>query len=221
MNERRDDMIVETPRREESTPIGEAGLETLYHICRLSGRRFSHLIDDYARRGRLDIKRLGPRIRDYYYRSRAAQGGLTVCPVSLAEANEFVARHHRHHLPVTGHKFSVGVMDSLELRGVAIVGRPVARALDDGWVLEVTRLCTDSVPNGVSLLSGAVRRAAQALGYRRLVSYTLRCESGDSMRAAGWSLVGEAGGGSWDRPSRPRSDRHPTVVKLLWEMMLI
>lgn len=207
-------------RRGEVVPIREAGLETLYHICRLSGRRFSHVVDQYARDGRIDLRRLSPRLRELYHRSRAAVGGLTVCPVSLADANTFVAAHHRHHPPVIGHKFSVGVMDSMELRGVAIVGRPVSRHQDDGMTLEITRLCVDGVPNGVSLLIGSVRRAAQALGYRRLITYTLASENGSSMRAAGWQLLGEAGGGSWSRLSRPREDRHPIERKFLWEIEL-
>lgn len=81
---------------------------------------------------------------------------LFIVPISLPEANEFVKRHHRHHKPVTGHKFSIAVADEQgQVRGVAIVGRPVARALDDGWTLEVTRCCTDGCPNACSALYAA------------------------------------------------------------------
>ena len=68
---------------------------------------------------------------------------LDICPISLAEANAFVEEHHRHHKPVVGHKFSIGCTDGEKIVGVAIVGRPVARYLDDGWTLEVNRCCTD------------------------------------------------------------------------------
>lgn len=73
------------------------------------------------------------------------KSGLEIVPISLAEANAFVERNHRHHGPVTGHKFSVAVanMGTGEVVGVAIVGRPVSRHLDDGWTLEVNRCCTD------------------------------------------------------------------------------
>jgi hypothetical protein len=139
-------------------------------------------------------------------------------PSTLKEANAFVARHHRHHKPVPGHKFSVAVADEMgEVRGVAIVGRPVARNLDDGSTLEVTRVATDGFPNACSALYGAARRAAFALGYRRLVTYSLRTEGGASLRGAGWRLIGEAGGGSWSRAGRPRDDHHPLEKKLRWD----
>ncbi len=142
---------------------------------------------------------------------------LNLVPVKLAEANAFVARLHRHHKPVVGHKFSVGAMLGEALVGVAIVGRPVARMRDDGATLEVTRLCTDGTKNACSFLYGAARRATFALGYSRLGTYTLPSEGGASLRACGWKLLGERGGGSWSRQSRPRSNDHPQGTKLLWE----
>jgi hypothetical protein len=144
--------------------------------------------------------------------------GLTVTPINLLEANAFVARHHRHHKPVPGAKFALAVSDDDgQVRGVAIVGRPVARMSDNGWTLEVNRCCTDGAKNACSMLYGAAWRAARALGYRRLVTYTLPEEGGASLRAAGWKLLGQAGGGSWDRKSRPRVDTAPTQTKLAWE----
>ena len=119
---------------------------------------------------------------------------LTLIPVPLSEANAFVARHHRHHKPVTCHKFSIGCMKDGRLAGVAIVGRPVSRYLDDGLTLEVNRLCTDGTPNACSFLYGAAWRAARALGYRKIVTYILDTESGASLRAAGWDCAGLAGG---------------------------
>lgn len=143
---------------------------------------------------------------------------LTIVPCSLDEANFFVGQHHRHHRPVAGHKFSLAVADSEgRIRGVAIVGRPVARRLDNGWTLEVNRVATDGTKNACSALYGAARRAAFALGYRRLVTYTLPEEGGASLRASGWKCIGEAGGGSWSCKSRPRVDKAPTQTKLRWE----
>jgi len=101
--------------------------------------------------------------------------------------------------------------------GVAMVGRPVARNLQDGWTAEVIRLCVlDGVKNGCSFLYGACWRAARALGYRRLYTYTLPEEGGGSLRAAGWKCLGEAGGGSWSCKSRPRVDTHPLQKKIKW-----
>lgn len=144
--------------------------------------------------------------------------GLTVTPINLDEANAFVSAHHRHHKPVPGAKFALAVSDDDgKVRGVAIVGRPVARMSDNGWTLEVNRCCTDGARNACSMLYGAAWRATRALGYRRLVTYTLPEEGGASLRAAGWKLLGQAGGGSWDRKSRPRVDTAPTQQKLAWE----
>lgn len=142
---------------------------------------------------------------------------LRIVPCHLDEANAFVAQHHRHHKPVPGAKFALAVADGDEVVGVAIVGRPVARMLDDGWTLEVIRTCTTGAKNANSMLYGACWRAAKALGYTRLGTYTLPEESGASLRAAGWRLVGEAGGGSWSRQSRPRVDKAPLQRKLRWE----
>lgn len=142
---------------------------------------------------------------------------LTVTPINLDEANAFVEIMHRHHKPVPGHKFSVAVSDENGVRGVAIVGRPVSRHLDDGWTLEVNRCCTDGVRNGCSMLYSTCWRAAKAMGYRRLITYTLPEEGGASLKASNWACLGQRGGGSWNVPSRPRIDTAPQQRKLLWE----
>jgi len=143
---------------------------------------------------------------------------LSIVPISLAEANAFVAEHHRHHKPVPGAKFCIAVADQAgKVCGVAIVGRPVARMSDDGWTLEANRVCTDGARNACSALYGAAWRVTKALGYRKLITYTLPEEGGVSLRAAGWRLLGERGGGSWSRPSRPRIDTAPMQTKLMWE----
>lgn len=143
---------------------------------------------------------------------------LALIPLSLAEANAFVQKHHRHHKPVVGHKFSLGAVKAGQLVAIAIVGRPVSRIRDNSQTLEVTRLCTDGTRNACSFLYGAAARAAFALGYTRIGTYTLPNEGGVSLRASGWKLIGERRGGSWNVPSRPRIDKHPTENKLLWEL---
>lgn len=120
---------------------------------------------------------------------------LHLIPVTLKEAHRFVRTHHRHHKPDRGALFAVACGDEKEIRGVAVIGRPKARLLQDDWTAEVTRLCTDGTRNACSILYGAAWRAARALGYRRLVTYILRSESGASLHASGWKCVGEAGGG--------------------------
>ncbi|HAF43769.1 MAG TPA: hypothetical protein DCK83_02165 [Gallionellaceae bacterium] len=145
---------------------------------------------------------------------------LNVTPIDFAEANAFVATHHRHHKQMPGCKFSIAVSDAEgKVRGVAMIGRPVARNSDNGYTLEVNRVCTDGARNACSMLYGAAWRAAKALGYRRLITYTLPIEGGASLRAAGWKLIGERGGGNWNVPSRPRIDTNELLQgqKLLWE----
>ena len=142
---------------------------------------------------------------------------LEIVPIKFAEAKEFVKRHHRHHKPPIGHICSLACADNDKIIGVAIIGRPVARRLDNGLTAEVTRLCTDGPKNACSMLYAACWRAARAVGYRRLITYILVTEPGTSLKAAGWKLIGETKGGSWNRPSRPRVDTHPLEQKLLWE----
>lgn len=142
---------------------------------------------------------------------------LSVLPIDFAEAAAFVREHHRHHTQPVGHKFSIAAMLGERLVGVAIVGRPVARGRDDGVTLEVTRLCTDGTRNACSFLYGASARAAFALGYQRIGTYILKREPGTSLAAAGWKCIGEVKGRSWSCASRPRTDKHPTEAKLLFE----
>jgi hypothetical protein len=144
---------------------------------------------------------------------------VTIVPCELAEANAFVQQHHRHHGPVVGHRYSIAVADDLGVvRGVAIIGRPVARHCDDGWTLEVTRLATDGCKDACSMLYAAAWRAARAMGYRKLITYTLNTEPGTSLKAAGWRCVGTTSGGSWSRVHRPRINMHPLQGKLRWEI---
>ncbi len=153
----------------------------------------------------------------------AEEGGLTqqrltIVPVALDEAQAFIKAHHRHHAPPIGHKFSVAVADeSGTIRGVATVGRPVSRHLDNGWTLEVNRCATDGCENACSALYGACWRIAREMGYLRLITYILSAEPGTSLTAAGWKCLGERGGGEWSCKSRPRIDKHPTQTKMLFE----
>lgn len=144
---------------------------------------------------------------------------LTICPVSFAEACAFVERHHRHHRPPRGHLFSIAVADDNgTVRGVAIIGRPVARHLQDGFTAEVTRSATDGEKHANSCLYGSAWRAVKAMGYRRLITYTQDGESGISLRAAGYRVVAaRPARAGWDTPSRPRIDTHAGIARTLWE----
>lgn len=145
-------------------------------------------------------------------------GQLELVPTSFADASRFVDEFHRHCEPPRGHKFSVGAARDGQLVGVVMVGRPVARGNDDGWTLEVTRLCVlERERNAASFLLGAAARAAFAQGYRRLCSYTLQTESGASMRAAGWHEVAAIKGRKWSCEARPRVE-NALRDKIRWEL---
>ncbi len=143
---------------------------------------------------------------------------LELRTISFKAACEYIDTYHRHHKKPCGWKFGLAAYQDNVLVGIAVVGRPVARKLDDGETIEVTRLCTNGAKNACSFLYGACARAAKALGYRRLVTYILDSEHGKSLKAAGWVATAVTQGGSWNRPSRGRVDKAPTCPKQRWEM---
>lgn len=137
---------------------------------------------------------------------------MTTQFISLAQANAFVIKHHRHHDVAVGHKFSLGAYRDGTLVGVAIVGRPTGRYLDDGKTLEVTRLATDGTRNACSFLYGAAAREAKRRGYAKILTFTLRSEPGTSLLAAGWTLECEkAGRPKWNKQ---RYENKPEQISL-------
>ena len=128
-------------------------------------------------------------------------------PISLKLANKFVAAYHRHNKPVAGHKFSIGLVLNEKLVGVAICGRPVARMADDGLTLEVLRVCTDGTRNANSMLYSRVKKIAQIMGYKKVLTYTLAEESGSSLRAVGAQKSGIVKPHEWSRKKRKRNSQ--------------
>ena len=133
---------------------------------------------------------------------------LTVQPITLRKANEFVTAHHRHNKKTQGHRYSLCALSGGVIVGVAIVGRPIARNLDDGLTAEITRVCVldDAPKNTNSFLYGRCWRVWQQMGGKRMITYTLQSESGSSLRAVNWKILGEVKPqkGGWDRDSRKR-----------------
>lgn len=154
---------------------------------------------------------------------------LVATPITLREAHAFVEQRHRHHDPDRGGRFAIGASRDAIVIAVAVVGNPKARMLNDGFTAEVTRLCSiePRLANGhasgaCSFLYAACWRACRAMGFRKLVTYLLDTEPGITLQAlesAGWTRIGEAGGGTWDRAERPRVDTHPTQAKIRWEIV--
>jgi hypothetical protein len=149
---------------------------------------------------------------------------VEIRPITLRAARQFIAQHHRHNIPPKGWLYGVALWEGETLVGVGIASRPVSRVLDDGTTMEVTRTCTDGTKNANSQIYGALCRAAKALGYKRVVTYTLAEESGVSLKAAGFVLDAELGERpSWEVAEKIRyqtdifgEDRRPTGPKLRW-----
>lgn len=149
--------------------------------------------------------------------------GLRVVPLTLKQANSFVAAIHRHHKPVQGHRFSLGVEEDGRIVGVCIVGRPVARGCNPYLTAEATRLATDGTKNACSILYAAAARACKAMGFEKIQTYTLQEEPGTSLRAAGWNAVATTAGGDWNHSAsyngKRRTDQ-PMTPKTRWEKEL-
>jgi hypothetical protein len=144
-------------------------------------------------------------------------------PLELNDAQVFVNQYHRHNVAPYRDKFRIGLNNGQKLIGVVMVGRPIARHNDDGWTLEVLRCCVlEGYKDACSMLYAAAWRAARAMGYKRLITYTLINEPGTSLKAAGYKVIGEtkARPRGWDTPSRPRvmPKKYPTGQKTLWEI---
>jgi hypothetical protein len=153
------------------------------------------------------------------WRGRVLSDGLRLKPITFRQAKAFIKEHHRHHKPPQGHKFSIGVVQGDRLVGVVTVGRPVNRTLDDGWTAEVTRCCTDGTKNACSMLYGAAWRAAKAMGYIRIVTYTLITEEGTSLKAAGWTRTVHVRHVPWKNKSRPDRAEQQAIDKWRWEVL--
>lgn len=142
---------------------------------------------------------------------------LSAKPISRKDAGVWVDSIHRHHMAAVGDMFRVAVVDEAgRVVGVAQAGRPVSRMLDDGETVEIIRCCTDGTKNACSFLYSHLARAAEALGFKRIITYTLESEPGSSLLASGFVFDGLAGGRSWNRGRRPRTDRAPTCRKKRW-----
>lgn len=145
---------------------------------------------------------------------------LRVVPIRFNDACAFIEAWHRTHRAPRGLVFCLGAADNADtLVGVAVAGRPIPRAYQDGLTLEVTRAATDGTRNSNSFLYAAAWRAAKALGYRRLITYTQAGESGDSLRGAGWRVLAERPPRpGWNVPSRPRDNgSYVSTARTLWE----
>ena len=144
---------------------------------------------------------------------------MELFPLRLRSANDLVLKYHRHHKPVQGYLFAIGLKENEDIIGCAIIGRPVNRYLDNGYTAEVTRLVVkEGYPNACSMLYSASWRACKAMGYKKIITYILESESGISLKASGWKEKEKTTGGSWSSIKRPREDKAPLCPKIRYEM---
>jgi len=142
---------------------------------------------------------------------------MKIVPITLKAANAFVTQYHRHHKASVGHKFSIGLSENDDLIGVAIMGRPVARGSDNGFTIEVARLCTNGAKNACSMLYQAAARSSKELGYTKIQTYILQIESGTSLKASGWKMEAVTAGGQWKHTDgKERRTDQPTMPKQRW-----
>lgn len=145
---------------------------------------------------------------------------LRIVPLTRDTANVLVRDWHRHHKPVQGYRFAIGVVDANGvLHGAAIIGRPVAPKTDAQAVAEITRLVTDGTRNACSILYGAAARAADAMGFDRIQTFILADEPGSSLKAAGYTFDGWTGSpvdGWQSRPGRENDAAQPQGDKQRW-----
>jgi hypothetical protein len=145
---------------------------------------------------------------------------LRLRPYPIKRALPFVRAVHRRLPALQGGMWSVAIQGGDEVRGVAVVGRPNARMLDNGRRLQVLRVAVIvGTPNGCSMLYGACSRAARSMGSTDLFTYIHDDETGVSLKAAGWieDVEFESGGGEWSRPSRQReATTEPGKKRRFW-----
>jgi hypothetical protein len=142
---------------------------------------------------------------------------MIVVPLSLRAANDFVEKHHRHSSRTSndGGKFAIGLELDGELVGVAIVGRPVARLLQQPGTAELLQCCVkEGAPVGAGKkLNARCKRIWQLMGGTRLVTYTLASESGGSLSGSGFTREADVPGRQWNgskRGGRPIASKPKT-----------
>ena len=141
---------------------------------------------------------------------------MEIRPITLRQASDFINTHHRHHKATVGHKFSIGCYSGDKLVGVAVCGRPVSRYLDNGLTCEINRLCTDGTKNACSMLYGACCRVAKAMGYKRIITYTLQSECGTSLKASNFTCDKAVAGGEYWTGKRNKGQPIPAEMKMRW-----
>lgn len=147
---------------------------------------------------------------------------MKLIPIKQKDAKKFIDTYHRHNKAPRGSVFQIGLQKDNELIGCIMVGRPVSRNLDNGFTLEVNRTCINGYhKNACSMLLGAAVRAAKALGWKKIITYTLPSECGSSLKGAGWTLEHHTSGShSWNNREYRQVQMFKGVSKKRWSKTL-
>ncbi len=210
---------MENVRQRQGNFVNCKGCEQTFEPTRINQQYHNEACKQKAYRERSQQKRNTEKHLEAL-RVKQYQQKLCVVPCTIDQANAFVQSIHRHHgsIPIARLAFAVADESGL-IRGVAIIGRPCNTYLDDNWTLEVRRVCTDGCSNACSALYGAAWKAVKAIGYRRLVTYTLPEEGGSSLRAVGWKPIEGCGGKAWSHKKRERKSNPLFLMKKTrWEV---
>lgn len=143
-------------------------------------------------------------------------GKLSLAPCTVKAALRYVAEHHRHLPKLQGGLFAASCVDPAgEVVAVAIAGNPSRVWQGDGKIV-ITRVAATVAGNACGMLYGSLCRAAAALGYREVWTYTLPEEDGRTLKGAGFKDMGLTDGGDYGRPSRARAPAVRPEPKRRW-----
>jgi len=87
---------------------------------------------------------------------------VNLVPMTIAQAELFLAEHKRHYKVEADPVFAIGLQEGIDARGAVIVGKKDGEAV-------IAHIYCDGVSEGYTKLYGAAVRAAKALGYTRMV----------------------------------------------------
>lgn len=157
----------------------------------------------------------------------AGKATYKVRPITVKSAQRWVRETHRHLPSVQGGLFATSVWDGDGMVAAGIAGNPPRVWQGTGRIV-ISRVAAipDLEPVGhhaapaCTMIYGSLCRAAKALGYREIWTYTLPHEDGASLRAAGFRYMGETKGEEWDRPSRSRAPAVSPTKKGRWMRQL-
>jgi len=139
------------------------------------------------------------------------------CPINREIAKKFINENHRHNSGPISDRFRIGLFEDGVLIGVGVAGNPIARKQMDGTTIEITRVCVlPDKPNACSQIYARMKRIAQLMGYKRIITYTLDNETGASLRAIGAIVDHKVAKGTWLNRQNRNYNEVSDMPKQMW-----